>query len=210
MKKMFFVWTTVFGMAWCNIWLLCHVNSNQARVLHITELESKYSVEPERRLCISMSDAESVGNKEFMVNSFSADGYSGLPERLMFTERDISVLERIVEAEAGGEDQDGKLLVANVVLNRVLNDDFPNTIEEVVFQKNNGVTQFSPVANGRYESVTVSEDTMEAVKRALEGEDISQGALYFAARKIADKTAMKWFDEQLTYLFVHGGHEFFR
>ena len=49
-----------------------------------------------------------------------------------------------------------------------------------------------------------------AVGRALMGEDISQGALYFAARKYADSGKMKWFDENLTYLFVHGGHEFFR
>ena len=100
--------------------------------------------------------------------------------------KEIEILERIVEAEAGGEDDDGKLLVANVVLNRVRDDAFPESIEEVVFQQDGGVTQFSPVANGRYHSVTVSEESREAVRRALMGEDISEGALYFAARKYAN------------------------
>jgi len=123
--------------------------------------------------------------------------------------QDIEVLCRIVEAEAGGEDEDGKLLVANVVLNRVNHEKFPDTVTEVVFQQSNGVTQFSPVRNGRYWTVTVSEETCAAVERALEGEDISNGALFFAARKYADSDKMRWFDEKLKFLFAHGGHEFF-
>lgn len=124
-------------------------------------------------------------------------------------EEDLDVLLRIVEAEAGCEDEDGKLLVANVVLNRLNSDKFPDSIPEIVFQKENGVSQFSPVADGSYQQVRISEETVTAVGRALKGEDISQGALYFAARKYADSESIRWFDEKLTRLFRHGGHEFF-
>ena len=128
-----------------------------------------------------------------------------------FLEADeLEILQRIVEAEAGNEDEDGKLLVANVVLNRVDSDRFPETVTEVVFQKSKGVTQFSPVASGRINSVEISEETIAAVERALAGEDISQGALYFAARKYASSSKMRWFDEKLTFLFRHGGHEFYK
>lgn len=126
------------------------------------------------------------------------------------SEDEMEILLRIVEAEAGCEDEMGKLLIANVVLNRKNNENFPNTISEVVFQKENGVTQFSPVSNGRFDSVVISEETKRAVNRALDGEDYSEGALYFAARKFADRDKMKWFDENLEFLFRHGGHEFFR
>ena len=125
------------------------------------------------------------------------------------TTEEYEMLLRIVEAEAGGEDTEGKILVANVVLNRVESDKFPDTVEEVIFQKNGKVTQFSPVADGRYYTVEVSEDTIQAVNRALSGEDLSQGALYFAARSSADSDNMRWFDRHLTFLFKHGGHEFF-
>ncbi|HKM33714.1 MAG TPA: cell wall hydrolase [Lachnospiraceae bacterium] len=125
------------------------------------------------------------------------------------SQEDYDVLLRIVEAEAGGEDAEGKMLVAGVVLNRVKSEDFPDTVKEVVFQKENGTAQFSPVYSGRYDSVVISEDTINAVDRVLSGEDISNGALYFAARKYADSTKMKWFDDKLTFLFSHGGHEFF-
>lgn len=123
---------------------------------------------------------------------------------------DMDVLLRIVESEAGSEDADGRLLVANVILNRVNDEKFPSTVTEVVFQQENGVAQFSPVSNGKIYQVEISQETCEAVERALNGEDISQGALFFASRKYADSTKMKWFDDNLEYLFQHGGHEFFK
>lgn len=126
------------------------------------------------------------------------------------SDADLEALLRIVEAEAGNEDEEGKLLVANVVLNRLDSENFPDTVTEVVFQKEKGVAQFSPAYNGSYYRVNVSEETVNAVERALMGEDISQGALYFVARKYADSQKVEWFDRNLTYLFVHGGHEFFK
>lgn len=122
---------------------------------------------------------------------------------------DYENLLRIVEAEAGGEDKTGKQLVANVIINRVQNDKFPSTITDVIYQKDKGVTQFSPITDGRFETVKVSEETKEAVECALMGEDISSGALYFVARKYADVQKMAWFDKNLIRLFKYGGHEFF-
>ena len=46
-------------------------------------------------------------------------------------EEDYHNLLKIVEAEAGGEDRKGKLLVANVVINRVKNEQFPDTVTDV-------------------------------------------------------------------------------
>ena len=125
------------------------------------------------------------------------------------SEDDLNILLRIVEAEAGGEDENGKLLVANVVLNRVKSPLFPDTIREVVYQQDYGVYQFSPVKDGRIDRVTVSAETRRAVERAIYGEDISRGALYFAARSRASGESMRWFDSSLTWLFAYGGHEFY-
>ena len=125
------------------------------------------------------------------------------------SEKDLDTLMRIVEAEAGGEDRTGKLLVANVVINRVRNKKFPNNVTDVVYQKVQNVTQFSPVSNGRIDEVTISEETTEVVYSALRGEDISGGALFFMARKYAVPENVAWFDSQLTYLFSYGGHDFY-
>lgn len=123
---------------------------------------------------------------------------------------DYQNLLKIVEAEAGGEDDVGKMLVANVVINRVMDEQFPDTVTEVVFQKENGITQFSPISDGRFQKITVTDNTIEVVERALMGENVANGALYFASRASADPERMHWFDTQLTFLFSYGGHEFFQ
>ena len=164
---------------------------------------ARYSSSEERVVKLAV-----LARPETIVGSICGENEMGEDET--YTADELAVLQRIVEAEAGGEDEKGKLLVANVILNRVRSEEFPNSISEVVFQQSNGVTQFSPVKNGRLDMVTVSEETKNAVERALQGEDLSEGALFFAARRYAKKSSMKWFDENLTFLFQHGGHEFFK
>jgi N-acetylmuramoyl-L-alanine amidase len=126
------------------------------------------------------------------------------------TDEEIGMLERIVQAEAGGEDMKGKILIVNVILNRIKDEDFPNTIKNVIFQNEAGEYQFSPVKDERYWQVKISDDTEKAVKRALEGEDYSEGALYFIARKRTNADSAAWFDNHLDWLFKHGGHEFYK
>lgn len=126
------------------------------------------------------------------------------------SDKEISMLERIVAAEAGGEDMTGKILIVNVIMNRIADDHFPDTVEDVIFQNKNGEYQFSPVADQSYWSVKISDQTKEAVTRALEGEDHSEGALYFIARKRTNASSAAWFDNNLKWLFKHGGHEFYK
>ncbi len=133
------------------------------------------------------------------------------PENSIYviTAEDYDALLRIVEAEASGEDETGRLLVANVVLNRVRSAAFPNTVSEVVYQRKNGKAQFSPVHTGKIARVTVSDATRAAVARALTGEDVSEGALYFVNPTLADAGNLQWFREHLTLLFAYHGHEFY-
>ena len=119
---------------------------------------------------------------------------------------DYQVLLRIVQAEAGICDDEGKILVANVILNRVRSGTFPGTVRGVVYEP----SQFSPVSNGSIDSVKVTDDTKQCVDRALGGEDYSNGALYFMNRGGSRRGAVSWFDSHLTYLFQHGNHEFFK
>ncbi len=98
---------------------------------------------------------------------------------ISYSKTDYDNFLRIVEAEATGGDMKSKILVANVVINRVKSGAFPNTLTEVIFQGNGH--QFQPVMDGRFYSVKVSQTTVEAVERALAGEDYSQGATFFAS-----------------------------
>lgn len=129
--------------------------------------------------------------------------------QIKLSQKEYSILTRIVEAETTGGDLKSKRIVAGVILNRVKDKQFPDTIEEVVFQRSGNCTQFSPISDGRYNSVTVTEETKKAVKQVLKGQDDSKGALFFANRKYSSPKNMKWFDSSLKFVFSYGGHEYF-
>jgi len=90
------------------------------------------------------------------------------------TEEEIEMLTRIISGEARGEPLEGQIAVGAVVLNRVLSDDFPDTIEEVIFAEG----QFIAIDDGYYD-MQPSEKSYRAAIKALEGEDPSNGAYYF-------------------------------
>lgn len=125
---------------------------------------------------------------------------------IAYTDEDYQVFLRIVQAEAGICDDKGKILVANVIINRVKSSKFPDNITDVVYQSH----QFSPVANGAINRVKVTEQTVDCVDRALAGEDYSQGALYFMYRQGSQSGYVSWFDSRLTPVLVHERHEFFK
>ncbi|MDO5410899.1 MAG: cell wall hydrolase, partial [Lachnospiraceae bacterium] len=155
----------------------------------------------------AIKEGEKTVNKEKKTvrqEKKAAKTASSIPQ-VRLNDADYECLLKIVQSEAGICDQKGKILVANVILNRMKNQDFPDTVTAVVYQKN----QFSPVENGAIDRVCITEETKEAVSMALSGTDYSKGALFFAARKLAGRENMKWFDESLEFLFEHDGHEFF-
>lgn len=110
---------------------------------------------------------------------------------------DILWLERITEAEAGGETYEGKVAVAASILNRVDSPEWPDSLQGVIFQivEIGGVKyyQYSPVADGRIYEVAPSEETRKAVRAALDGVDPTDGATVFYN---PDKTDNAWVRER--------------
>lgn len=167
-------------------------------------LEVKYGEMTNEKL-MALALAE-VRNRDLALMSSSTDHIVTYHDRrFAITEDDYQVLLKIVQAEASTEDIKGRMLVANVVLNRLEAGFGGDTITEVVFAKG----QFAPVTNGRIFKVTPDTTTIEAVERVLNGEDHSKGAMYFMARNLASKKGVRWFDNNLKFLFKHGCHEFY-
>lgn len=69
------------------------------------------------------------------------------------TTDEYTLLASIIYCEAGGEPYEGQLAVGYVIMNRVRSNKFPNTITDVVYQKN----QFAPVASGRLATILAME-----------------------------------------------------
>ena len=77
-----------------------------------------------------------------------------------YTDEDLYVLSHIISAEAGNCQEEMMLYVGSVVLNRVADDRYPDTIKEVVFQTD--PLQYGPTADGTY----YKEPTEGAIKAA--------------------------------------------
>lgn len=138
-----------------------------------------------------------------LINQYQDTECFGRPETIYdyYSMDEIKVFQRIVEAECTGLDFEQKVNVSNVILNRIADNRFPSGITEVVFQKN--PTQFSPIKDGRYLEVNITEDTVLAVEYAFMFPDTTDGALYFEA---------VW-SESLNYLcfiFSDGYHKFYK
>lgn len=113
------------------------------------------------------------------------------------------LLARIAMAEAEGCNTQTKTLIIMCVLNRVWSDEFPDTIEEVIFQEN----QFSPIDNGRWDRVEPNEDCYEAVKVVMEAKyDYSGGATYFESCDDEDN----WHSRNLEFLYESEGIRFYK
>lgn len=122
------------------------------------------------------------------------------PERL-WTDKEAYLLARLAMAEAESEDTESKALVIRTVLNRVQYPYFPDTIEEVIFQNN----QFTPIKDGRWDSVEPDDDCWAALALVESGWDESQGALYFEVTTDEDT----WHNTHLVKLFEHGAMTFY-
>lgn len=93
----------------------------------------------------------------------------------------LELLAICVEAEAGNQGLEGKRLVVDVILNRVEDPAFPDTIPEVISQP----YHFSSFWDGGMDRVSISEETFEAVRLELENRSYP-GVLYFTAGRYSE------------------------
>jgi N-acetylmuramoyl-L-alanine amidase len=118
-----------------------------------------------------------------------------------YTKHELDLLARLVRAEAQTEPFEGKIAVACVVLNRVENSQFPDTIKEVIFEPG----QFQPVSNGEIHE-PADEESIAAVKEALTDKRnlVPESSLFFYNPDIATS---RWLDSRATTVVI-GQHVF--
>lgn len=85
-------------------------------------------------------------------------------EEPMLSDEEIELVALVTMAEAEGECEKGKRLVIDTILNRLDSEHFPDTIRDVIYQKN----QFTSMWNGRVNRVTATEEVRQLVREELE------------------------------------------
>lgn len=131
------------------------------------------------------------GNEDYYETNFSADELYWLPH--------------IAYVEALDEPLAGIMGVVSVVLNRVENEDFPDSIFEVLYDSRHTV-QFTPAATGSMHGKP-TELYYIATYLVLEGYNTVGESLYFVN---PENNGNYWFRENLTFVVSIGDHEFYK
>ncbi len=87
----------------------------------------------------------------------------------------LTLLARLIAAEAEGEPYTGQVAVGAVVMNRVNHPDFPKSVPGVIFEPH----AFESVSNGLIWQRSPSPSAWRAAQDALNGWDPTYGAVFF-------------------------------
>ncbi len=161
-----------------------------------------------KNMNIELSKIENISDKKewFVAYKEIIDKYSYIldpPETIYdyFTESELDMFFRIVQAEVGDEYSfDQKCNVASVVLNRIEHDEFGDSMFEVLI-----ANQFATISDGRYKNVEVSETTILACEYAFMIGDTTDGCLFFESGN------SNIHENYATFLFEdESGHKFYK
>ncbi|WP_145151341.1 cell wall hydrolase [Paenibacillus xylanexedens] len=141
------------------------------------------------------------------AQGLSADGVAGpatlnrLNKKAKAEGETLRQLAKLIHGEARGESFEGQVAVGAVVMNRVHSDLFPSSISKVIFQKG----QFTAIDDGQFNTKPRA-TSYKAARKALNGVDPTNGALYYYNPKIATSV---WSKSRPTLLTI-GQHDFTR
>ena len=112
---------------------------------------------------------------------------------------EIELLAQLVQAEAGNQDELGKRYVADCVLNRVGDPDFPERLEDVIFQQH--PIQFSCTVDGNFDKAgwNISDESFKVAFEEYTGERANTEIIYFRT---------DGYSTSGTPAFQHGDHYF--
>lgn len=194
MKKKFYGITVVMSIAVLSVSGLLTigktVNKNLLKKQIVLEKQTESNTP---NICISIDTVVEV--KEFdCVETQETE----TTER--FTEKEKYMLAKIAMAEAEGCRIKAKELVIHTVLSRIESDMFPNTVEEVIFQKN----QFTPISDGRWNKVEPNEECWQALENVLSSSE-SKDILFFESCK-----GDSWHNKNLKLVCEEDGMRFYK
>lgn len=179
---------------------------NSTRIA-VTGFQREFGLTPDGRVGpktkLKLSNATKNWNASMMKEYYAGGSRSNTggttvtPSAGRFSAEDMTLLARTVYGEARGEPYEGQVAVAAVVLNRLANPAFPNTVAGVIFQPR----AFTAVDDGQI-WLEPNETAYRAVRDAINGWDPSGAALYYF-NPVTATSAWIWTRPQIKQIGKH-------
>lgn len=171
-----------------------------------TEAETKAEATTTKKTtAAAKTEAEKKTEKTTTTTAKKEETSSDKNAVISYTDKEFEMLCYVLQGEVGNCSEESKIAVANVIINRVKSSLFPNSIEGVLTAPN----QFTAISGYYNRTKTPSKNTIDCAKRALEGEDNTNGAIYYYAPKYCGGSTASWF-ESLNFCFELDGQRFFK
>lgn len=139
----------------------------------------------------------------FAVNNLSENSNVSIAASSSSNASDVQLMARAINGEARGEPYEGQVAVGAVILNRVKDSRFPNTIAGVIYQSG----AFTAVADGQINAPIAENSTVyKAAEDAMNGWDPTGGCVYYFNPSTATN---KWIWSR-PYVKTIGKHRFCR
>ena len=116
---------------------------------------------------------------------------------------DVFWLARIIHAEAANQPLAGQIGVGNVVFNRVASEAYPDSVYDVIFDREHSI-QFEPVMNGTVYSEP-DEQSVIAAYLCFEGYNTVGEALFFQQGRYG----ANWISQNTRFVINIADHNFF-
>ncbi|GKX29564.1 hypothetical protein SH1V18_20440 [Vallitalea longa] len=168
---------------------IAYVNGHQFELDIAPPLINNRTMVPIRFFAESMACTVNYNQKVYTVE-ISRDGIAVPAASIVdrgYTDEDLLLLAKIITVEVNYISFDAKIAVANVVINRKNDPQFPNTIEGVIYD-NRYCVQFPPAHKSNFSKKEPKTDCIIAAKMAFEGVNNVDKCLYFNNRPFKSKS----------------------
>lgn len=140
----------------------------------LTKIAKKFATTVTRLQTANNLTNDTIYSGQTLFIPVDSQNITSRADYLTINQEQIDLMARVVYGESRGEPFEGQVAVAAVILNRVFSNEFPQTIEEVIYQD----LAFTAVADGQY-NLTPNAQAYQAVRQALSGYDPTYGATYY-------------------------------
>lgn len=158
------------------------------------------NIESKKVTCEDKVDEEnknSLSTKKEQVKESKPAKKSKKVKKLKYTEEELYIMSHVIMGEAESGSWEEKIGVGSVILNRVKDDRFPNTIKDVVFQEG----QYACTWDGNYDKEP-NKESVDAAKYVLEHGSQLPSYVIFQSQFIQGDNIYKQVDN--TYFCYYG------
>lgn len=121
---------------------------------------------------------------------------------ISLTINEATLLMQIARAE-GGDTLEGQLWVMGLIINRLYDEDFPDTISEII----SAPKQFEVFTTGAYKTADVNTNSHLALAQIESGENPTMGCLYFESSSNSHKS---WHSTNREFVAEIAGNRFYK